>query len=213
MAKTKKNTEATEVKTAATGKCFGYVRVSSTDQNTARQLEALGSIPGIKIFEDKCSGGSTNRPQLEILLRCVDSGDSIVVYSMDRLARNLDDLRRLVNDITNMGVKIEFKKEGLTFGGDDSAISRMMFDIIGAVAEFERAMIRERQREGIDAAMKAGKYKGGRKKALSGEQQAELKRRVEAGEKKAALAREFGISRESLYCYMGKKKSSVKKAT
>ena len=211
MAKAKKNTEAIEMK--ATGKCFGYVRVSSTDQNTARQLEALGGIPGIKIFEDKCSGGNANRPELETLLRCVDLGDSIVVYSMDRLARNLDDLRRLVNDLTGKGVKVEFKKEGLTFGGDDTPMAQMMLSIMGAVAEFERAMIRERQREGIDAAMKAGKYKGGRKKALTEEQQAELRRRIEAGGKKAALAREFGISRESLYCYLGKKKTPAKKAS
>ena len=213
MPKIKKTTETIEAKGTATGKCFGYVRVSSTDQNSARQLEALGSIQGIKIFEDKCSGGSINRPQLETLLRCVDSGDTIVAFSMDRLGRNLDDLRRLVNDLTARGVKVEFKKEGLTFGGDDTPMSKMMLSIMGAVAEFERSMIRERQREGIDAAMKAGRYRGGRKKVLSEEQQAELKLRIEAGEKKAALAREFGISRESLYCYLGKKKTSARKAS
>ena len=203
MVKTK-NTVTTE----GTGHRVGYIRVSTVNQNTDRQLD---DVMLDKVFEDKCSGGSTKRPQLQALLEYVREGDTIFVHSLDRLARNLDDLRRLVSDITRRGIKIHFIKENLIFTGDDSPMSKMILSIMGSLAEFERSMIRERQREGIDAAMKAGKYKGGRKKVLSEEQQAELKRRVEAGEKKAALARELGISRESLYCYLGKNKTPAKK--
>ena len=120
---------------------------------------------------------------------------------MDRLARNLDDLRRLVQGLTQRGVRIEFLKEHLTFTGEDSPMANLMLSVMGAFAEFERALIRERQREGIALAKQRGAYRG-RKKSLSPERAAVLKQRVAAGEKKAALAREFGISRKTLYQYL-----------
>ena len=113
----------------------------------------------------------------------------------------MDDLRRLVNELTERGVRIEFVKEGLTFTGEDSPMAKLLLSVMGAFGEFERALIRERQREGIELARKKGKYKG-RKRSLSPEQVAALKERVAAGEKKAGLAREFGISRETLYQYL-----------
>ena len=128
-------------------------------------------------------------------------GDTVVVHSMDRLARNLDDLRRLVQSLTQRGVRIEFVKEHLTFTGEDSPMAHLMLSVMGAFAEFERALIRERQREGIALAKQRGAYRG-RKKALAPERVAELQRRAAAGEKKAQLAREFGISRETLYQYL-----------
>jgi DNA invertase Pin-like site-specific DNA recombinase len=120
---------------------------------------------------------------------------------MDRLARNLDDLRRLVQGLTSRGVRIEFIKEGLTFTGDDSPMATLMLSVMGAFAEFERALIQERQREGIELAKRRGAYRG-RKKALSPVQADDLRLRVAAGEPKAALAREFGVSRETVYQYL-----------
>jgi DNA invertase Pin-like site-specific DNA recombinase len=180
------------------GHRIAYVRVSSFDQNPERQLE---QVPLDRVFTDKASGKDTLRPQLEALLAFVREGDTVVVHSMDRLARNLDDLRRIVRTLTKRGVKIEFVKERLTFTGEDSPMANLLLSVMGAFAEFERALIRERQREGIALAKKRGAYKG-RKKALSTEQVAELRRLVNAGEQKAKLARQFGISRETLYQYL-----------
>ena len=180
------------------GQRIGYVRVSSFDQNPERQLE---NISLNKVFTDKASGKDTKRPELEALLAFVREGDTVVVHSMDRLARNLDDLRRLVQMLTKRGIRIEFVKEGLHFTGEDSPMANLLLSVMGAFAEFERALIRERQREGIALAKKRGAYRG-RKKALSPEQVAALRQRAAAGEQKAALAREFGISRETLYQYL-----------
>ena len=180
------------------GQRIGYVRVSSFDQNPERQLE---HVPVDRLFTDKASGKDTQRPELERLLAFVREGDTVVVHSMDRLARNLDDLRRLVQKLTRRSVRIEFVKESLTFTGEDSPMANLMLSVMGAFAEFERALIRERQREGIVLAKQRGAYRG-RKKALAPERVADLRRRAAAGEKKAQLAREFGISRETLYQYL-----------
>ena len=180
------------------GQRIGYIRVSSVDQNSDRQLEGVVLD---RIFTDKVSGKNTNRPELDNLIRFAREGDTIIVHSMDRLARNLDELRYLVNSLTNRGISIEFIKENLSFTGEDSPISKLMLSIMGAFAEFERALIRERQREGIALAKQRGVYKG-RKKALSTEQAADLVNRVQAGENKSKVAKEFGISRETLYQYL-----------
>lgn len=180
------------------GQRVGYVRVSSFDQNPERQLE---QVQVDKVFTDKASGKDMQRPQLDALLAFVREGDTVVVHSMDRLARNLDDLRRLVQKLTQRSIRIEFVKEHLTFTGEDSPMANLMLSVMGAFAEFERALIRERQREGIALAKQRGAYRG-RKKALSPEQSAALRQRAAAGEQKASLAREFGISRETLYQYL-----------
>ena len=180
------------------GQRIGYVRVSTFDQNPERQLDG---VQVARMFTDKASGKDTQRPELERLLAFVREGDTVVVHSMDRLARNLDDLRRIVQGLTKRGVRIEFVKESLAFTGEDSPMANLMLSVMGAFAEFERALIRERQREGIALAKQRGVYRG-RKKALSPERVAELRRRAAAGEQKAKLAREFGISRETLYQYL-----------
>jgi DNA invertase Pin-like site-specific DNA recombinase len=180
------------------GQKIGYARVSSADQTLDRQL---GGMPLDRIFADKASWRDAQRPELEAMLRFIREGDVLVVHSMDRLARNLDDLRRIVQGLTKRGVRIEFVKENLTFTGDDSPMATLMLSVMGSFAEFERSLIRERQREGIALAKQRGAYKG-RKKALNLEQVAILKGRVRAGDKKAALARELSISRETLYQYL-----------
>lgn len=177
------------------GKGIGYVRVSTLDQNTDRQLE---SVALDKVFTDKASGKDAQRPQLAALLDYAREGDTVLVHSMDRLARNLDDLRRIVRELTGKGVAVKFVKEGLTFTGDDTPMATLLLSMMGAFAEFERALIKERQREGITLAKAKGVYKG-RKKALSPEQVAEVRKKIDAGAKKAAIARELGISRETLY--------------
>ena len=120
---------------------------------------------------------------------------------MDRLARNMDDLRRIVGTLTGRGVRIEFVKENLTFTGEDSPMADLMLSVMGAFAEFERALLRERQREGIALAKQRGAYRG-RKKTLAPAQAAQLRQRVQAGEGKTRLAREYGISRQTLYEYL-----------
>lgn len=153
-----------------------------------------------RCFTDKCSGKDTQRPQLEALVGFVRQGDTVVVHSMDRLARNLDDLRKLVSTLTKRGIKVEFIKESLTFSGEDSPMALLLLSMLGAVAEFERSMIRERQREGIAIAKAKGVYLG-RKPSLNAGQVEELRKRIAAGDRKAVIARELGISRETLYQY------------
>lgn len=180
------------------GQRIGYIRVSSYDQNSERQLEG---IEVDKVFKDVASGKDTQRPQLEALLSYVREGDMVIIHSMDRLARNLDDLRKLVDDFTKKQIRVEFVKECLTFTNEDSPMAKLILSVMGAFAEFERALIRERQMEGIAQAKKRGVYKG-RKKLLKNQDIKELRNRVNQGEKKAQIARELGISRQTLYVYL-----------
>src|SRR6266700_3357749 len=180
------------------GQRIGYIRVSTLDQHVERQLEG---IEVDRTFIDKASGKDTKRPQLELLLSFVRTGDTVVVHSMDRLARNLDDLRRVVQTLTSRGVRIEFVKEHLSFTGEDSPMASLMLSVMGAFAEFERALINERQREGIALAKQRGAYRG-RKKSLSQAAVSELHQRINTGISKAQVARELGISRQTLYQYL-----------
>lgn len=180
------------------GKRIGYVRVSSVDQNESRQTEAMADLHIDKVFIDKVSGKDTNRPQLRAALDYMCDGDVLVVHSMDRLARNMRDLQNLIADLNSRNIAVEFVKEHLNFTGEDSPMSRLMLSILGGVAEFERSLIRERQREGIAVAKQNGAYRG-RRRSLTPSQVAEIRTRAAAHEPKTALAKEFGISRETLY--------------
>lgn len=185
------------------GKIVGYIRVSTLDQNPERQLEGIKLD---KVFTDKASGKDIKRPGFEALLQYVREGDTVIVHSMDRMARNLDDLRQTVQKFTKQAIKIQFVKENLTFTGEVSPMSTLLLSVMGAFAEFERALIKERQMEGIALAKQRGVYKG-RKKSLDQEQVDLLKQRVLAGEKKAQVARDFKISRETFYKYLKSKNS------
>lgn len=180
------------------GQRIGYIRVSSYEQNPERQLEGVALDHS---FTDRASGKDVHRSQLEALMRFVRQGDTVIVHSMDRLARNLDDLRRIVSMLTQRGIRIEFLKEHLCFTGEDSPMANLMLSVMGAFAEFERSLIRERQREGIALAKQRSAYRG-RKRALSETQIAELRSRIGNGQKKAQVARDLGISRETLYQYL-----------
>ena len=181
------------------GQVVGYVRVSTVDQNTERQLEGVAVD---RTFTDKASGKDANRPALQEALRFVREGDTLIVHSMDRLARSVPDLRSIVDDLGSRGVKVQFVKESLTFDqGSGSPMSMLMLNVLGAVAEFERSLIRERQREGIAIAKAKGVYKG-RAKALSDDEAKEIREQAIAGVPKAELARAYGVSRETLYQYL-----------
>jgi len=158
-------------------------------------------LPSTRRFTDSASGRDVNRPQLAALLGSVRAGDSVIVHSMDRLARNLDDLRRIVRELTAKGVQVQFVKEQLTFTGEDTAMANLLLSVMGAFAEFERQLGKERQREGIALAKKRGAYRG-RKRALTDDQVDQLRQRAGAGETKTALARTFGVSRETVYQYL-----------
>jgi len=181
-------------------KVIGYIRVSTYDQNPERQLEGMHLD---KTFTDKASGKDLNRPAFEELLDYIREGDTLLVHSMDRLARNLEHLRQVVRELTAKGVKVQFVKERLTFTGEDSPMATLLLSVMGAVAEFERSLIGERQREGVAIAKEKGLYKG-RKKTLNEEQVRELQERVAQGEKKAILARAFNIRRETIYQYLNR---------
>lgn len=181
-----------------TGQRIGYIRVSSEDQNPERQLEG---VLVDRVFIDKASAKDVNRPQLQELLSFIRQGDVLIVHSLDRLARNLTDLRDLVTTLTRKGVRIDFMKEGLSLSGEDSPMSVLLLSVIGAFAEFERALLKERQKEGIALAKKRGVYRG-RKRALTLEQVFDLNHRLKQGERKSDLAKEFHISRETLYQYL-----------
>ena len=181
------------------GKQVGYIRVSSADQNTARQLQDISLD---KVFEDKCSGRDTNRPQLKACLEYLREDDTLHVHSLDRLARNVEDLLAIVRDLTERGVKVIFHKENLTFAPDtpdnSNVMSRLMLTIMGAIAEFERSLIKERQKEGIVIAKTAGKYRG-RPSTITDSLRTEIMQLKAIGVSVSAIARKFGRTRQWVY--------------
>ncbi|MDP1548358.1 MAG: recombinase family protein [Anaerolineales bacterium] len=192
-------------KYTGSGKRIGYVRVSSADQNDARQLDGVVLD---KTFTDKASGKDTNRPQLQAMFEFVREGDHIYVHSMDRLSRSLRDLQEVVELMTGKGISVTFTKENLTFeppatGADahKTAYSTLMLQLLGAVSQFERALIKERQREGIAIAKSKKLYKG-RKPALDETAVAKLQQMVAEGVSKVEIAKTLGISRASVYVYL-----------
>ena len=183
---------------------IGYVRVSSADQNTERQL---ASEKLTVVFTDKASGKNTDRPQLQALLAGNwPEGSVVVVHSMDRLARSLSDLLQLVENFTTRGLSVEFVKEGKTFKGGDNTdpMDKLMLSMLGAFAEYERTLIRERQREGIAKAKQRGVYKGRQQKITDPVTIAQMVSDATAlGANKTKVAAKYGVSRETLYKYLG----------
>jgi len=183
------------------GQIIGYIRVSSVGQNTARQEDELRSCNPDRVFVDRVSGKDVLRPQLQEAMSYLRSGDTLIVHSMDRLARNLDDLRNIVKQLTMKGVKVQFLKESLTFTGDDSPMSTLLLSVMGAFAEFERSLIRERQREGIELAKLRGAFKG-RKPSLDESKKREIRDKLLTNMSKTEVAKAMGISRETLYKFL-----------
>ena len=172
--------------------------MSAADQNEARQLEAVGECDRVYI-EKQSARSRADRVKLEECIRYLRDGDELVVASMDRLARSLVDLKQIVGEITAKGASVEFVHERATYAaGAQDPRADLMLSLLGAFAEFERAIIRERQAEGIAIAKAKGKYKG-RKRVLTDEQVDKARARVEAGEGPSAIARELGVGRSTLY--------------
>lgn len=166
---------------------IGYVRVSSVDQNTARQLDGVALD---EVFTDQVSGATTERPQLQAMLRHVRKGDTVHVHSIDRLARSLEDLLSLVKGLIGRGVAIRFHKEQLHFTGDANPMQELMLSLLGSVAQFERSMIKERQREGIAKARERGVYTG-RAKTVDDEA---IKASIASGVSYRGTAKALGVS-------------------
>ena len=178
-----------------TGQQVGYIRVSSIDQNTIRQLDGVSLD---KTFTEKMSGKDTQRPVLQECLAYVRNGDTLNVHSIDRLARNAKDLLNLVEQMLGKGVSLKFHKNNLTFTPNSKDhMAKLQLTMLAAFAEFERELIKERQREGIAIAKEQGKYSKRRK--ITPELIAEAKTRTEKGEPLARVARELKVSRETLY--------------
>jgi DNA invertase Pin-like site-specific DNA recombinase len=182
------------------GQRIGYIRVSSADQNTARQLDGIGLD---RVFTDHASGKDTDRPQLSAALAYIREGDTLIVHSIDRLARNTKQLLEIVETLNTRGITVEFIKNNLTFSaGANDHTAKLMMTMLAAFADFERSMIRERQREGIAIAKGIkDKYKG-RAPKLKPDQIADLRARIAAGEPKAQVARALAISRPTLDRYL-----------
>ncbi len=177
---------------------FGYKRVSTIDQSTERQLEGIKLD---RVFEDKLSGKDRNRPQLDLLLSILREGDTIHIHSMDRLARNTRDLLNLVEEITGKNCKVIFHTEHLSFEPNKTdPYQQLMMTMLGAVAQLERSLILQRQKEGIAIAKSKGRFKGGKSK-LSAEQVLELKE-LSKTNSITSLAKKFGITRPTCYAYL-----------
>ena len=194
----------------ASGQRIGYIRVSSLDQNPARQQEQLQALNLDRIYEDHASGKNTSeRPELKALLWYIRSGDELYVTSMDRLARNLEDLLRIVRQLNDKGVAVHFLKEHQSITPDGAgSMSRLILGVMGAVAEFERELIRERQREGIALAKQRGAYKGRKPTDKAKIEQALAF--IQGGMPKTEAARKVGIARATLYKYCAKDQGELR---
>lgn len=190
------------MKVSMKNQVVAYKRVSSVDQSLERQLQGLKFD---KEFVEKVSGSNADRPELIKLLDYIRDGDKVQVHSIDRLARNLKDLENIVSRVIHKGACIEFKSESLIFFGSDDPFQRLMLQMMGAFAQFERSIIRERQAQGIAIAKSKGKYKG-RPKKFDAKQRAQLYKDYENidmfGQKKNELAKKYGISESTLYRYI-----------
>lgn len=184
-------------------KKIAYIRVSTTEQNTDRQLDGLSFD---KEFTEKVSGANAKRPELELMMDYIRDGDHVYVHSIDRLARSLVDLNVIVSQVIAKGATIHFETEQLVFDGNNENIHQTLhFNMLGAFAQFERSLIKQRQMEGIAKAKERNAYVDvGRKSSLTADQIAELKEMKSNGVKVSDLMTKFDVSRTSVYNYIGK---------
>ncbi len=173
----------------------GYIRVSTTDQETGRQLD---KVVLDKVFEEKISSATPNRPILAECLNYLREGDIFYIHSIDRLARNLIELQNIVSSLVDKGVEVRFYTENLTFSKGSSPMQELMLQILGAFAQFERKLIRERQQEGINNAKKQGKHLG-RPRKLSDEDKKLILEMYNDGCTPSFIANKFDVSISSVY--------------
>lgn len=175
----------------------GYIRVSSVDQNTDRQLDGIELD---KVFEEKLSGKNMERPELNTCLNFLREGDILFVHSIDRLARSLRDLLNMVDDLVKKGVVIKFVTENMEIGKNGNPMAEFMFFVLGSFAEFERKMIKSRQREGIRKAKERGQQFG--RKSLKPKLITELKNRKAKGQSVKEIAFAMNIGASTIYKYL-----------
>ena len=173
---------------------IGYIRVSTVDQNDDRQLVTMEKYNVEKIFRENVSAKDTNRPELQSMLDFAREGDTIVVHDFSRLARSTKDLLGIVEDLEDRGITLISAKENID---SSSATGKLMLTMIGAINEFERANLLERQREGIQIAKEKGKYKG-RKEIKIDNFEEYYNRYLNREFTKSSLAKELNISRVTL---------------
>ena len=191
------------------GQKIGYVRVSSVDQNTVRQLDGIALD---KVFTEKLSGKSLERPILQECLAYTRHGDTLYVHTIDRLARNAKDLLNLVEQLILKQVTVIFVKNNLTFSADSKDhMAKLQLTMLAAFAEFERELIRERQREGIAIAKANGKYAKRRK--VTDEMLNDAKLRAASGEPITVIAKSLNLSRQTLYQHHIKSTQPFKKSS
>ena len=183
-----------------TGQIVGYARVSSPEQNLDRQTSRLTDAGAQKLFTDTVSGSTRDRPGLDAALEYLRADDTLLVASMDRLARSLVDLHTLVDELTTNGITVTFLQEGQSYSANPSPAGKLLLSMLGAVAEFERSIIRERQADGIARAKARGVYKG--RRPVPGEKIEQARNLISQGVPKARVARDLGISRSSLYKHL-----------
>lgn len=170
---------------------IGYARVSKGDQDTALQLKALEAAGMERIYREQASGGRWDRPELHRALDQLRKGDVLVVWKLDRLSRSLKDLLTLLEQVDKRGAGFRSLTENID---TTTPAGRMMMQMVGSFAEFERAMIRERTRAGLEQARSEGRV-GGRRPKLTPQQQAEIREAVQSGRRTAAdCARLFAVS-------------------
>tara|TARA_R110001599_G_scaffold95594_9_gene247922 strand:- start:2724 stop:3305 length:582 start_codon:yes stop_codon:yes gene_type:complete len=188
------------------GKHVGYIRVSTVGQNSDRQLDGVQLD---KVFEEKVSGKNAgSRDVLKLCLDYLREHDTLHVHSIDRLARNMSDLLSIVDDLVKRNVTVKFHSEGLTFAPQtDDPMASLMLHMLGAFAEFERSLIGQRRKEGLEAARKRGKQIG-RRKSLSDEDLSEIAQKLSKGVSKSDLAKEYGVSRTTLYAALNKSREA-----
>ena len=172
----------------------GYVRVSTVEQNEGRQLVTMDKYNVEKLFIEKVSAKDTKRPQLQAMVDFVREGDTIVIHDFSRLARSTKDLLELVELFNSKGVKLISNKENID---SSTPTGKLMLTMIGAINEFERANLLERQREGIALAKKQGKYKG-RKEVKVDNFEYHYNRYMRREVSKSQLAKELSVSRPTL---------------
>ncbi len=169
---------------------IGYARVSTNDQETATQVAALKAAGCERVYREKASGGRWDRPELHRILDQLRKGDVLVVWKLDRLSRSLRDVLTIMERLSEAEAGFRSLTEAID---TTTPAGRMMMQMIGAFAEFERAMLRARTKAGLDSARREGRI-GGRRPKLSPQQQAEIRRMVSRGDKTAAdAARLFRI--------------------
>ena len=184
------------------GKKLAYVRVSSIGQSTSRQDQQIEELEVDKVFIEKVSGKNiADRPQFQLMLEYAREEDIIYCADLSRWGRSLIDIKTTVTSLTTNGVTVKFLKENLTFSNHNDDMNNLLLGILSSLAEWERAVIKSRQMEGVKIAQERGVYKDrcGRKPKLSEEQIQEVRKRVEGGEHRTSIAKSMKVSRQTIY--------------